>query len=700
MTERASYGGFKDLDLSTHYRSGSSNVVSEFYRAGLSRAITYDRASGYFRSTVFKLIGNSLVEFAKRGGLMRLVCSPALYDDDIDAIEKGYVERKQLISAAVYRELDTVERLGSGLERLSVLATLIKTKHLDIRIAIPKAGGGIYHEKLGILSDDMGNRVSFIGSSNETFSGWDSEGNFESIEVFGDWLGTRERQRVLEHERIFETLWNGTAAGVSVCELPDNIKQYIESFGYSSVKMLEYGSISDRDDGRSPSVNNSGRQPMRHQIEALESWERNGFRGILQHATGSGKTFTAILAVKRHIEAGGAVLIVVPSKILIDQWKDELKYECPDSAILQAGGGADRWKKNGRLRSFSRSESGGEGNIILATLHTAAKSNFREQLVKSGRLLMVVDEVHKSGSVKFSDLYTIDAGYRLGLSATPERFGDSDGTNKLMNYFGGVLEPVVSLEGAIKLGRLVNYEYSPHRVSLIEEEATEWSDLTRQIQVEYAKAIQGNGNENKMEYVKRLAIARSRIAKKATNKIYLAERVINKCYKEGQKWLIYCEDRSQLEEVLERLKINGYQAVEYYSDMLGDRQAALDWYRNVGGILVSIRCLDEGVDIPDITHALILASSQNPREFIQRRGRILRKSEGKYVAYLHDALVLPPTIEEEPDQASLVQGELSRALEFAGSALNSSAAAKIRRMAIDLGLDPDQVRNYGFEEDS
>ena len=138
--------------------------------------------------------------------------------------------------------------------------------------------------------------------------------------------------------------------------------------------------------------------------------------------------------------------------------------------------------------------------------------------------------------------------------------------------------------------------------------------------------------------------------------------------------------------------------VEYHSNMEGDRTATMSWFRSFGGILVSIRCLDEGVDIPDVSHALILASSQNPRQFIQRRGRVLRRTPGKYLAVVHDAIVLPVSAEREPEQISLLKSELLRAIEFSDHAINKAANADLRSMAIDMGIDPDNLLDSGFEE--
>lgn len=114
---------------------------------------------------------------------------------------------------------------------------------------------------------------------------------------------------------------------------------------------------------------------------------------------------------------------------------------------------------------------------------------------------------------------------------------------------------------------------------------------------------------------------------------------------------------------------------------------------------MSIRCLDEGVDIPNVSHALILASSQNPRQFIQRRGRVLRRAPGKRLATVHDVIVVPVSAENEPEQTSLLRSELLRAIEFADHAINKGAGAELRNIAINMGIAPDSLFNCGLEED-
>ena len=142
-------------------------------------------------------------------------------------------------------------------------------------------------------------------------------------------------------------------------------------------------------------------------------------------------------------------------------------------------------------------------------------------------------------------------------------------------------------------------------------------------------------------------------------------------------------------------------AMPYHSAMEGDRAETLRWLDRFGGIVVAIKCLDEGVDIPSVTHALILASSKNPREFVQRRGRVLRRATEKSLAFVYDAIVMPPDCGKGGDGAPdpITSGELARAIEFARSADNPAARADLLAIAIDAGIDWETLTEAGAEED-
>lgn len=688
--------GLAKLDFATEYRTGEADPVAGFYRPCLEQAANYQRAVGYFRSSVFLIVGKEVVEFAKRGGKLRLVCSPSLTDEDLTGIEEGYDLRHGNVGGALTIEIDRLLADEKTHYRTRVLATLIAVGALDIRIAVRPSDQGIYHEKLGIFSDSFGNKVSFLGSANETWKGWHERGNHEAIEVFSSRGGGSDAKRVAKHEAYFDRLWTGVVPGVEVIAFPEAAKKRMVSVAMEDLGEVDMDEIKEAEKPSS----RSRRALLSHQAAAITAWKASGCRGVFEHATGSGKTFTALMAVKEHVEKGLPALIVVPSRLLLEQWAEEIREELASSTLLLAGAGYDRWRQARRLAGMTASSPDLGPRIVLATMQTASSEDFLSGISDGDHLLVVADEVHQSGSPQNSKLYSLKSGPRLGLSATPIRYGDPEGTQKMFGYFGDVIPPPITLMDAIAAGRLVEYEYKPHPVRLTAEEADEWKKLTLKVRWELAKHGEGpDGRKLFSEVAKMLLIKRSRIAKKAANKIALASKVLGSAFCDGQRWLVYCEDKAQLVEVIDALRAKGLSPLRYHTDMDGDKDATLSHFRTFGGIIVSIKCLDEGVDIPAVDHALILASSQNPRQFIQRRGRVLRKAKWKNLAVIHDAIVVPVSLEDEPEQTSLLKSEFIRAIEFAGSAINADAAVELRLIAANLGFDPDEPDNVGIEED-
>ncbi|ANC50591.1 Type III restriction protein, restriction subunit (plasmid) [Aurantiacibacter atlanticus] len=674
-------GNLASLDLETEYRSLKDDPVEKFYACCLREAKLYRRAAGYFRSSVFLVVGPAIVSFVRKGGRIELICSPALDAGDVERITEGYAKRGSELASILIKQFDTLLANPQTALGAKTLATLIAVGSLDLKIAMRRDRRGIYHEKIGIFSDAQGNRVSFKGSANETWSGWSNDGNFESIEVFCSWRGGLEADRIDKHDAHFDRLWSAKDEDIEVCSLPETAKEYFEKFASPDLASLP----SEETIEKMPR-----RVPMPHQANAIERWIKAGRRGIFEHATGSGKTFTAITAIRQHILEGKPALILVPSRLLLSQWADEVADEIPEAALLLAGAGNNKWRGSGRLPAMTDADVSLGPRIIISTMPTAASEEFRANVTAGDHLLVVADEVHQIGSRENSKFLATEAGARLGLSATPKRYGDSEGTERIFSYFGPIVLPKITLMDAVDAGRLVCYEYHPHPVHLSATEAEDWLIQSRAISKEIARSKSDNeGRKALSERARMMLIKRARIAKKAAAKVSLATRVMVEEFEPGQSWLVYCEDGDQLAEVLNALRESGLDPIEYHSSMEGDREATMDWFRRFGGILVSIRCLDEGVDIPAVSHALILASSQNPRQFIQRRGRVLRKSPGKDIAVIHDAIVTPVNPDEEEDQMGLLRAELVRSVEFAKNAINQMAAANLREIAIEMGIDPD-----------
>ena len=333
-----SRGDLSKLNLNTEYRSTNDDPVEGFYKRCLRNASTYQRAVGYFRSSVLLIIGKTILEYARRGGQIQLICSPQLSEEDVLSIAAGYARREEIISSAIVEEFDQLLAEPSTGFAAKALATLISCGNLEVRLAELRSGKGIYHEKIGLFFDDHGHTVSFRGSTNETWSGWHPEGNFEAIEVFWDWDGQSDRIRVEKHREHFESLWSVNNQEVRVSAFPESAETYLRKYASKSIeKLME----------KAPHDTPQRRQPLPHQIEALENWRGQNSRGILEHATGTGKTFTAILAIRDHVSSGRPALILVPSKLLLHQWAQEIAEEIPEAALMLAGDGRNSWKAHG-----------------------------------------------------------------------------------------------------------------------------------------------------------------------------------------------------------------------------------------------------------------------------------------------------------------------------------------------------------------
>lgn len=705
-----------DYRFQPDYNKAFDNIAEDFYFPCMRSATSYDRISGYFGSTIYIIAWGALKEFVNNGGKIRIICSPYLSDEDQEAIKDGYTNRvNEIILRSIEKEIDEMFASDFLSAPSRALSCLIALGVIDIKIAIPGDVDNpdirrLFHDKVGIFSDSTGSAVGFRGPMNETFKGLSSDGNTESIDVFPNWEDKKDALRCQRMIDYFSMLWNKAVPGIAVYDFPEAARRIIQqkARGHNWQELLDEVavriSVTDR---WKPDKSPSGKKPRAHQIEALTAWEKNGRRGIFEHATGSGKTFTAICAIRDALEKHEPVLVLVPSADLLRQWDDELKRNITGLSVdyLLCGDGNNAWKRTGVLSTWTQPGST-KNRIVISTMDSATNELFLSNLSQGQHLMVVADEVHRLGSQKRRQFFEIEAGARLGLSATPIRYGDPEGTAAIMEYFGGIVPPVFTLADAIRQKVLTPYFYSPQKIYLNDDEQERWNEITVEINRLLGRFSGSDKDINKAmqkafqnAQVQKKMIDRARIVKEASAKVQLALDVIKANYAEGQRWIIYCDNQDQLKKVLNLLLKNGYDAYEYHSEMLGDRQQTLSYFSLNGGIIVSIRCLDEGVDIPETTHALILASSKNPREFIQRRGRILRRSEGKHFAYLFDAVVMPISHHSEEDKStSIIESELARCIQFGEMAENPACITDLKLIAVDFGIDIKNCKG-GYEED-
>ena len=703
----------QDIEYLTSYNKADHDIAEQFYLPSMREATRYDRISGYFGSTIYILAWDALKEFIENKGKMRLVCSPYVSDEDAKALAEGYSARTdEILTRSINEEVAGLFETPYLSAPAKLLAYMVSESIIDVKIAIPTGVSSpnskrLFHDKVGLFTDSMGNRVGFRGSMNETFKGLSSDGNMESIDVFPSWMGDRDKDRVDSAADFFEKLWTEHLPGITIYHFPAASKEILKSKAngvrweeaLDEIKVIETGA-----DRWRPNHIRKGKIPRPHQVNALDAWINNGRRGIFEHATGSGKTFTAMCAIRNSLDRGEVPLVLVPSRDLLAQWYKELNATLTDYPVgyLRCGDGFTEWKRGDSLRAWTTPSNTGK-HVILATMDTACSQEFLRKIGQGEHLFLVADEVHRVGSQKRRNILQLDTGPRLGLSATPRRYGDAEGTAAIFDYFGGLIPPPFTLDDAIKSNVLTKYFYNPLKIKLTAEEQESWDALTKEI----SKLVARLGGDEKRSInfnshprLKQLVLNRARIVKNASGKVDLAISLLTEKYESGQKWIVYCDNINQLKAVLNEARAAGFNAYEYYADMVGDRDETLRYFELNGGILVSIKCLDEGVDIPSTTHALILASSQNPREFIQRRGRILRNSPGKLFAHLYDAITVPIIEEDEDTKAlSIITGELARAIQFGEGAENPACVTDLKNIAVDFHIDYRTLNDEGIEEE-
>lgn len=678
------------IPIEDFYRSDSSDIARDFYIPVLAKAVQYDRAVGYFTSTSLELVARGIDGLRANRGKIRLVAGPLLSTDDVEDIRRGY-EYREIVARAITREVTPETLDARAIESLGTLGMLIAEGVLEIKIAIVAGtkGLGIYHEKIGIVADSEGNTVAFTGSLNETRAAM--EDNFESIEVFSSWtLGDARRVRRIEDN--FAMLWEGQTRRLEMLAFPKEAEAYLRQLAERVTSTSPGVSAREAKEPRRREANRQGWaatpdgiELRDYQKEAVAKWLQAGARGMFEMATGTGKTITALVAldqIGRQLRTRGRSLvtvIVVPLLDLVEQWSQELNrfgvvpLKCRDSVTT--------WRD--QVNNAIAGLRPGQATTLVVTNKTFSSAPFQEVLSSVGdELLVIADEAHHMGAEHYRSGLPDHAPWRLALSATPERWFDDEGTEALRDYFGETLVSL-GLKDAIDLGALTRYRYRPILVPLTDEEAAYYSMLTGQIGALYGQVKGGKGKIHKdaEARLEQLLNKRAKVLGHAEGKIASLRNEV-KIRQELPFQLVYCAEGGR--PVDDENRGPGERQVDQALDLLGnrfgmrvhsytsqeskhERRELLEAFGS-GEIaaLVSMRCLDEGVDLPDARIAYMLASSSNPRQFIQRRGRILRRAPGKTEAEVLDFIAVPPQNPELFEtERNLFRREMQRFVEFA-----------------------------------
>jgi superfamily II DNA or RNA helicase len=691
--------GFRQLDIKSEYRSLTDNVVTDFYIPSLEQAVLYKRSVGFFSSTALIEMTRGICGLVKNSGRIMIIASPRLQQEDIDAINKGYEERTSVIQRALVNAI-TEPRNYFEEKRLNLLANLIADGVLDIRIAFTETNGniGIYHEKMGLLYDEEGNIIAFSGSMNETATAFMH--NYETIDVYCSW--THDNARVQAKDAAFNKLWNNCEPNLSVVEFPKVAIEKLQAYKTGQIDLeidvVEFAVNRHVSPPKGPCIPKEV-SLFDYQIQAVEEWAKRGFIGIFDMATGTGKTYTGLAAITRlfeHCDKQLAVLIVCPYQHLVEQWVEDIKLFNMKPIVGYSTSQQRNWKT--RLKDeVSSFNLGVREHFCFVTTNATFSSEFVRAQVEllEGNVLLVVDEAHNFGASHLSTALSPKIPYRLALSATIERYGDEEGTEKLYNYFG---EKCIeySLERAIWEGKLTPYYYYPVVIHLDNEELDEYRAITKEV-IKHC-STDAKGKLKISQYGKLLLIKRARLVAAAKEKIKKLQEIMVD-YRKDKHLLVYCGAATMREPGYKEGVIEDFEMrqIDVVSDLLGNKlgmgisqftstESASERERlkkefaegDKIQALVAIRCLDEGVNIPNIKTAFLLASSTNPKEYIQRRGRVLRKFPGKHYATIYDFITLPRKLDnvqfisedEWKMDLSLIKREITRIRDFADLAQN------------------------------
>lgn len=450
-----------------------------------------------------------------------------------------------------------------------------------------------------------------------------------------------------------------------------------------------------------------------YQKKAIENWASFGYRGVFDMATGTGKTYTGLGAMVRLFEDQNrlAAVVVCPYQHLVEQWAEDIRRFRIKPVIGYGASAQKRWRE--RLKNQILDFHLGIRKVFcfVTTNATFATAFVQEQLKNiDSELLLLADEAHNLGSEQLSRMLHEAVPYRLALSATLERFRDPAGTELLYQYFGKKCIEY-GLAQAIREKKLTPYYYYPRPVCLTEEELEGYRDLSEKIVRQYRGM--NNGVMEITDLGKKFLIERSRIVAGASGKMKLLKELMSP-YQEDAHILVYCGATREYRLSEDERDIQGERQIVAVSKMLGkelgmkvvhftsresreERRRIIEGFQNGDPYqaIIAIKCLDEGVNIPGIKTAFLLASSANPKEYIQRRGRVLRKAPGKHFAVIYDFVTLPGSLEKRRNRAEISQAELTlvkkeilRIQEFGELSENPSEADRlVKRIVSAYGLD-------------
>lgn len=667
--------GLRDRQWKGYYPGHRDHLQNVFIPA-LENSIQYDRITGDFSSAVLSIFADGFETFVDNDGMMRIMTGLELFEEDVDAIERG--EADDVLVDVINWE---AVRDGYSDDVLEALAWLVAEGNLEFKLGAvrDKEGSvrgseyGAWHQKMAIFTDAAGDSISIVGSPNESFKAL--RRNRESISVNRSWVSNTdedwdEQRRVASHRGEFEQLWADDAPDSIVMELPEAVERNLLQYKpdtepdwdtvVAEIDRAFQAETADDPVGELP-------DPYEYQQRAIDRFKENRNRIILEHATGAGKTWTSLFAARDIAAPDSVIIVLAPTTDLVEQWdsQDNIGRFFPKSRVIRCVGENPSWRK---LLYQALVSDRSAPLIAVSTMHPTTMGDLFDVVAEhtaSKQRILITDEVHNMGAEQRRETLSgfNAAGARIGLSATPER-GD-EGDQFIESYFG-LDRDVIALEEAIHDYEVLSeYRYYVHVVSLTGFERDEYLKLSQQIMNMYQKYRDYDDQPlletaDQHQPLRGKIMKRADIAKEATAKVSVVADVIDDV---GEKTMVFCNTRAHARRIKHAIDENSTRRVGLFFGTLSSEARdnfRKDFEKGTIDTLASIDVLTEGVDVPECDSAILVANSLSEREAVQRRGRVLRKSGEDRKAVIHDFITLPvPRELLETGNADLTGYEIS-----------------------------------------
>lgn len=685
---------FKNIDISYSYETGHDDPVNEFYIPVLSEAKSYDRIAGFFTSASLAIAARGIAGLIRNNGTMRIIACPRLEKGDAVIIERAIEHPDEFLSKQLLNDIEHIED-DFQYDHLRALGWMIANGFLELRIALVRDNDkktidydSLFHQKIGIMTDMEGNQLSFSGSINETASGWLT--NIEEFKVFKSWEPGQDSYLEADIKK-FDEFWNGLRPNVIVKRLPESVREKLIVIGKEFSR--EHFEVRKYIRTQKIKTIEEKLKLFSYQKEAFEKWKSNNFKLLFEMATGTGKTRTAIACINYflEVEQTGLVIISCPQNTLSLQWKDEIEKIGLKVDNIIIADGSHKWREVLR-KELKLLSIGFSKHAIVYTTHTTASSedfiNIIRNHIDTTPVCFVGDEAHGLGAYRSKHALLSEYSYRIGLSATPTRWFDEYGSKILVDYFGNnsftftIAQALTTINPLTNKPFLVEYEYYPVFIRLTDDELEQYQKLTNRIKKMSAYSHNSDEYQSRLE---KLLFDRANIEKNAVLKFEALKQILKD--KQINNTIIFTSD-NQLNRVmfiLQEMNIVAHRftqqegtSPEQKYNGLSERQYLISKFRDGSyQALVAIKCLDEGIDIPTARTAIIMASSTNPREYIQRVGRVIRQSLGKERACVYD-FILEPDFDRLNDPAlkefekTIFEKELIRVKDMSMNSINNA----------------------------